>query len=121
MKIDATILHIPYIYIASMQGGPPTSYKYGYKSTYRGYNPSYPIIRPFIGVITPFITSRGPPCGTGIFPYMETIKIRMETFLAAKSLSQKLTSTSPGLGQNIRPIKDQSVPQEKTFIPMTDP
>ena len=45
-----------------LQGGPPTSYKYGYKSTYRGYNPSYPIIRPFIGVITPFITSRGPPC-----------------------------------------------------------
>ena len=37
------------------QGGPPTSYKYGYKSTYRGY-------RPFIGAITPFITSRGPPC-----------------------------------------------------------
>ena len=59
MKIDATILHIPYIYIASMQGGPPTSYKYGYKSTYRGYNPSYPIIRPFIGVRTPFITIVG--------------------------------------------------------------
>ncbi len=37
-----------------LQGGPPTSYKYGYKSTYRGYNPSYPIIRPFIRVITPF-------------------------------------------------------------------
>ena len=49
-------------YLPSLQGGPPTSYKYGYKSTYRGYNPSYPIIRPFIGVITPFITSRGPPC-----------------------------------------------------------
>ena len=45
-----------------LQGGPPTSYKYGYKSTYRGYNPSYPIIRPFIRVISPFITSRGPPC-----------------------------------------------------------
>ena len=45
-----------------VQGGPPTSYKYGYKSTYRGYNPSYPIIRPFIRVRTPFITSRGPPC-----------------------------------------------------------
>ena len=48
--------------LLQLQGGPPTSYKYGYKSTYRGYNPSYPIIRPFIGVITPFITSRGPPC-----------------------------------------------------------
>ena len=46
-----------------MQGGPPTSYKYGYNSTYRGYNPSYPFIRPFIGVIIPFITGRGPPCG----------------------------------------------------------
>ncbi len=45
-----------------VEGGPPTSYKYGYKSTYRGYNPSYPIRRPFIRVITPFITSRGPPC-----------------------------------------------------------
>ncbi len=45
-----------------LQGGPPTSYKYGYNSTYRGYNPSYPIIRRFIRVITPFITSRGPPC-----------------------------------------------------------
>ena len=29
---------------------------------YRGYNPSYLIIRPFIGVITPFITGRGPSC-----------------------------------------------------------
>ena len=29
---------------------------------FRGYNPSYPIIRPFIRVITPFITSRGPSC-----------------------------------------------------------
>ena len=27
----------------------PTSYKKGYNSTYRGYNPSYPFIRPFIG------------------------------------------------------------------------
>ena len=45
-----------------IQGGPPTSYKYGYNSTYRDYNPSYPITRPFIGFITPFITSRGPPC-----------------------------------------------------------
>ena len=36
----------------------------------RGYNPSYPIIRPFIRVITPFITSRGPPCSdseNGVF------------------------------------------------------
>ena len=31
--------------------GPPTSYKYGYNSTYRGYNPSYPFIRPFIRVL----------------------------------------------------------------------
>ena len=30
-------------------------------STYRGYKPSYPFLRPFIGVITPRITSRGPP------------------------------------------------------------
>ena len=50
----------------TMQGGPPTSYKYGYNSIYRGYNPSYPIIRPFIRVITPFITGRGPPCGIPI-------------------------------------------------------
>ena len=45
-----------------VQGGPPTSYKYGYNSTYRSYNPSYPFIRLFIGVITPFIIGRGPPC-----------------------------------------------------------
>ena len=38
-----------------VQGGPPASYKWS-------YNPSYPVIRPFIGAITPFITSRGPPC-----------------------------------------------------------
>ena len=25
-----------------LQGGPPTSYKYCYNSTYRGYNHSYP-------------------------------------------------------------------------------
>ena len=48
--------------IAAIQGGPPTSYKYGYNSSYRGYNPSYPFIRPLIGVTTPFITSRGPSC-----------------------------------------------------------
>ena len=38
-----------------LQGGPPSSYKWG-------YNSSYPFIRPFIGAITLFITSRGPPC-----------------------------------------------------------
>ena len=26
---------------------------------YKGYNPSYPVIRPFIGVVTPFITTIG--------------------------------------------------------------
>ena len=31
-------------------------------STSRGYNPSCPFIRSFIGVITPFITGRRPPC-----------------------------------------------------------
>ena len=40
--------------------GPEPSYKLGYNSGYRGYNPSYLIIRPFIGVITLFITGRGP-------------------------------------------------------------
>ncbi len=39
----------------TLQGGPPTSYKWS-------YNPSYPFIRPFIGLITPLITGRGPPC-----------------------------------------------------------
>ena len=38
----------------------PTSYKYGYNSTYWGYSRSYPFIRPFAGVITPFIASGGP-------------------------------------------------------------
>ena len=28
----------------------------GYNSIFRGYNPSYPFIRSFMGVITPFIT-----------------------------------------------------------------
>ena len=37
----------------TLQGGPPTRYNLG-------YNPSYLIIRPFIGVITSFITGRGP-------------------------------------------------------------
>ena len=41
-----------------LQGGPPT----GCNSIYRGYNLSYPFIRPFIGTITQFITNRGPPC-----------------------------------------------------------
>ena len=49
-------------YYKWVQGGPLPSYKWSYKSIYRGYNPSYPFIRPFIGVITPFITGRGPPC-----------------------------------------------------------
>ena len=31
-----------------------TNYKLGYNSSFRGYNPSYPFIRPFIGVITQF-------------------------------------------------------------------
>ena len=51
-----------FITIWNPQGGPPTSYNWGYNSTYKGYNHSYLFIRPFIGVITPFITSRGPPC-----------------------------------------------------------
>ena len=37
------------------------SYKLGYNFTFRGYNPSYPFIMPFIGVITQFVTGRGPP------------------------------------------------------------
>ena len=45
-----------------LQGGPLPSYKWSYKSIYRGYNPSYPVTSPFIRVITPFITGRGPPC-----------------------------------------------------------
>ena len=48
--------------VISLQGGPLPSYKWSYKSIYRGYNPSYPVTSPFIGVITPFITGRGPPC-----------------------------------------------------------
>ena len=32
---------------------------WGYNSIYRGYNPSYPFIRPFLGVITAFITRLG--------------------------------------------------------------
>ena len=46
----------------TLQGGPLPSYKWSYKSIYRGYNPSYPVTSPFIRVITPFITGRGPPC-----------------------------------------------------------
>ena len=40
----------------------PTCYEFGYNFIYRGYNLSYPFIRPFTGVTTPFITGRGPPC-----------------------------------------------------------
>lgn len=29
----------------------PTRYKYGYNSTYRGYNPCYPFVKPLIGVL----------------------------------------------------------------------
>ena len=44
-----------------LKGGPlPVVSNYSYKSTYRGYNPIFPFLRPFIGVITPFITGRGP-------------------------------------------------------------
>ena len=32
---------------------------WGCNSSCRGYNPSYPFIRPFLGVITPFITRLG--------------------------------------------------------------
>ena len=48
-----------------------------------GYNPSDPLIRPFIGVIryfTPFITICGPPCGsewTGI-PFLPTYRYWMD-------------------------------------------
>ena len=46
-----------------LQDGPVTSYIRAHNSTYRGYNPNYPFIRPlFIGVITSFATSRGPSC-----------------------------------------------------------
>ena len=43
-----------FFFLRDVQGGPPSSYKWG-------YNSSYPFIRPFIGAITLFITSRGPP------------------------------------------------------------
>ena len=33
-----------------------------YNSEYRGYDPSYPFMRPFVGVTTPFISSRSPCC-----------------------------------------------------------
>ena len=37
--------------------------KTSYNSIYRGFNPSYPFIRPFVGITTPFITVvGGPPC-----------------------------------------------------------
>ena len=52
-----------------VQGGPLPSYKWSYKSIYRGYNPSYPFIRPFIGVITLLITSKGPPCSCFCFAF----------------------------------------------------
>ena len=44
-----------------LQGGPlpVISRVVSYNSIYRGYNPSYPFIRPFVGVITPFITRLG--------------------------------------------------------------
>ena len=32
-----------------------------------GYNPSYPVTRPFIRVISPFINGKGPPCRVVIF------------------------------------------------------
>ena len=54
-----------------IQGGPLPSYKWSYKSIYRGYNPSYPVTSPFIRVITPFITGRGPPCrNIGVIPFL---------------------------------------------------
>ena len=61
-----------------MQGGPPSSYKWG-------YNSSYPFIRPFIGAITLFITSRGPPCGMILkkqdFPYFHPIALKVKIYV----------------------------------------
>ena len=53
----------------------PISYKWGYNYHKKGYNSSYPFIRPFIEVITPFITDTGPPCGRrkkGFKSWLET-------------------------------------------------
>ena len=52
---DATPWFFPSIGVIIKKGawnhkvGPKTSYKKGYNSTYKGYNPGYPFIRPFIG------------------------------------------------------------------------
>ena len=47
----------------------PTSYKLG-------YNPSYPVIRPFIRVISLLITGRGPPCLISFFCGYEPCGLR---------------------------------------------
>ena len=46
--------------------GPGSSCEWNYNSTYRGYNPSYLFIRPFIGVLAPF---KGPT----LYNYPDTV------------------------------------------------
>ena len=58
-----------------VQGGPLPVVSRRYNSIYRGYNPSYPFIRPLIRSRTPFITSRGPPCRSFLRRY-EIVHIR---------------------------------------------
>lgn len=47
-----------------LQGGPLTLVNGVTTPNKQGYNPSYPLLRPFIGTITPSITGMGPPCTT---------------------------------------------------------
>ena len=70
VKLSFPFLNAP----SSQQGGPPNSYKQCYNSTYRGYNPSYPFIRP---VIRPFITIVGThqPSWVQVKPFFGWLRI----------------------------------------------
>ncbi len=50
------------VIIMTLQGGPPTSYKWSYKPYKWPYKWVTGVITILIGVITPLITGRGPPC-----------------------------------------------------------
>ena len=59
-----------YLYMYKVGPGKPVISIGWNNSAYRGYNPSYPSIRPFLGVIISCITSRGPSSNTNIYIYI---------------------------------------------------
>ena len=58
-------IHIDSIFWGNVQGGPGTSYKWGYNPYKWPYKCATEVITLLVGVITPFVTSRGPPCREG--------------------------------------------------------